>query len=133
MPQVVQDAAWSVEIPGDWTVERRTSSIAADLPEGAELHFTTFDPTSADLTASKWTEVVAHVNRRMGRPVRRASFGDFRGYETWFIERDMRIHGWALAAGALPLDVTYRGPEAQAERHIAQVSDALATLRRAAV
>ena len=132
MVPVYQASSWSVELPNSWSVDPQSDHVAVWSPGGAELRFTTFLPTEAGLSAARWVETAVHFNRIRGRPVEPAACGDFKGYETWFSTDGLRIHGWVLAAGEMPLDMTYRGSASQADPEIAVVRRTLATLRRTA-
>jgi hypothetical protein len=97
------------------------------------LEFTTFSPADSGTDAATWIATAAHVDRQKGRAVVAAKCGDFLGYETRFVSRGHLIHGWVLAAGEIPLDVTYKCDEADAGREDDELRAMLATLRRTAV
>ena len=132
MAHIYQASTWSVELPSGWTAETRPDHVAVRPPSGADVRFTSAVLAGSQLDATAWVEAAAHFDRVKRRRVDAVSCGDFRGYETGFTEDGRHVHGWALAAGELPLDVTYRGPDAPALIDVASLSRALATLRRAA-
>lgn len=124
-----QASSWSVELPAGWDLEEREGYVAARSPRGAELRFTSFAPAEANLGAERWTEVAAHFDRIKRRAVTPARCGDFGGYEVQFAAAGSWILGWALAANAVPLSVTYRCTEADAGVEDAALYQILTTLR----
>ena len=130
MPKTSRGPKWLVDFPTGWIVEHRKNRVTARSPRGAELEFTTFVPKDSGTDAATWIKTAAHVDRQKGRTVVPAKCGDFRGYETRFVSRGQLIHGWVLAAGDLPLDVTYKCDEADVGHEEAELRAMLATLRR---
>jgi hypothetical protein len=134
MPYACAAAPCSLDLDPQWTVEEVPEAngnyafVAIRPPaKDALLRFTTFE--RAGVEAGAWTEAVAHVNRSRGRPVVPVSCGGFSGYRTQFTPGDGRLlRGWALHAGAFPLDVTYACAVEDAGRDDAAVEAMLATL-----
>jgi hypothetical protein len=60
------------------------------------------------MPAAEWVEAVAKLNRIKGRSVLCADCGDFNGFLVEFSAGEEWLRGWALHAGSIPLDVTYR-------------------------
>jgi hypothetical protein len=120
-----QSSLWSVELRVDWIPEDHGDHIVIRLPRpGAELRFTTFDPTPADLTAARWVETCARFDRLKGRPIIPRRYGAFAGHETWYETAGVWVRGWALAAGDFLLDVNYRCDRTEAHED-SQALDAL--------
>lgn len=133
MPKTSRAPKWLVDFPTGWIVEHRKNRVTARSPRGAEMEFITFVPATSGTDAATWIKTAAQVDRQKGRAVVPAKFGDFRGYETRLVSRGQLIQSWVLAAGELPLDVTYRCDEADAGREEADLRGMLATLRRTGV
>lgn len=132
-PKTSRASRWLVDFPTGWIVENRKNRVTARSPRGAELEITTFVPKDSGTDAATWIKTAAHVDRQKGRAVVPAKYGDFHGYETRLVSRGQLIQSWVLAAGDLPLDVTYRCDEADAGREEADLRAMLATLRRTAI
>ena len=130
MPKTSRAPKWLVDFPTGWIVEHHKKRTTARSPRGGELEITTFVPKDSGTDAATWIKTAAHVDRQKGRAVMAAKCGDFHGYETRFVSRGQLIHGWVLAAGELPLDVTYKCDEADAGGEEAELRAMLATLRR---
>jgi hypothetical protein len=132
-PKTSRGPKWLVDFPTGWIVEQRKNRVTARSPRDAELKFKTFVPRESGTDAETWIKTAADVDRQKGREVVAAKYGDFDGYETRFVSRGRLIHSWVLAAGDLPLDVTYKCDEADAGREEAELRAMLATLRRTGV
>jgi hypothetical protein len=121
---------WLLTIVDGWTGEDRGDHVAIIPSSGdAELRVTTFDPGEARLTAEKWIAFCAHADRRKGRRVEPMQSGDFTGHRVEFAAPGLTIRGWALEAGGLPVDVTYRGAPDVADRDRDAVDAMVRSLR----
>jgi len=129
-------SSWSLDPPLGWTVEEHEEYISLTPPShDAELRLTSFSVQDTGIDAARWIETAANANRRMGRPVATAVYGDFSGYSTEFTAIGKWFKGWVLRADTFPLDVTYTCAAALVGRDEADVAATLKTLRfhRAAV
>ncbi len=131
-------ASCSIELLPGWAAETRVDFDAAEsteylalVPENndALLRLTTFNPEQRGIDAARWVELVGYSNRAKGRPVSAVRCGEFSGCAVEFEACGEWLRGWALRAGAVPLDATYRCNVENAGRDDSAVDSMLKTLR----
>jgi hypothetical protein len=130
---------WSIDVAPGWNAEIRQESTREEITVFLAVIPATNDAllrlTPDDrhiMTADKWVEGVARVNRAKGRQVSVARCGEFVGYVVEFDTETEWLRGWALRAGSVPLDATYRCTLKDAGRDDRVVDAMLGSLRLAA-
>ena len=131
-------ASCSIDLAPGWAAETRVDFDAGErteylpiIPENndALLRIIVFNPQQRGIDAARWVEFVGQSNRAKGRPVSAVQCGEFSGYALEFQECEEWLRGWALRAGAVPLDATYRCNVDNAGRDHSAVDSMLNTLR----
>jgi hypothetical protein len=136
MPIKYTFSRWSIELTHGWTAQTREEFVGdernwfvAIVPETNDAVLRLTPDERNMMEAARWVELVATINRAMGRPVSATRCGDLAGCAVEFISSDEWLRGWALAASSFPLDVTYFCRLENARRDDPVVDSMLNTLR----
>jgi hypothetical protein len=127
---------WSIDLAPGWTAEIRqetslneTTAFLAIVPETGDALLRLTPDTRGIMGADEWVEAVGQINRAKVRRVTAAKCGDFAGYIVQFGTDAEWLRGWAICAGSVPLDATFRCKAENAGRDDPVVEAMLNSLR----